>query len=350
MADELRRVVRNRTPWQFVIHGATDGYRQLVLEELLGRRQWRRAHRFAVCGLGDSASVEMRGEGVKLSYRFCGHRACPRCSKLAGRRALRGVLQRLGTVRHEALFHVVLTQRVEVGESLMAARARFDHKWRRLAKSRGALRAVGGLASMHMKYNQGWHYHMHLIAEVGGVDAGERVGKFVEAWRDAVRDECGVAEPMFVRRVADAGEPFDFEGDEGQQEVWREASGAVARLFQYALREVVQGVERWVERVEGVRQVREFLEGMEGAQLHRAYGAWRLPVEKEESGEVVEDQVAKGKTGGGEWVSLGTMDQVITDARRGVTECVRVLEYFFAKQNGRSLLLKRLTRVWGGWP
>lgn len=343
------------TSWQWAIHGDTREFRQGAVKYLCRKGQFRRALRFAMCGRGDMVSKEVGGDGVKVSPRGCGCRFCPRCSRRSGHRFLRRIGGHLEAHGHGEIFHFVLTQPVRGAEEVGTARKRFGGAWK---KWYSALRRAGmhsALLTQHVKPREGWgwHFHGHCIVEFkAGVDveaAGERLEK---VWQRACKEEGGHEKELFRRRVCGAGEALGAGGLGQQGEFWAEPVGAVQRVLQYAIRDVVQGCESWVEKLTDDRAICAFAGVIEDAKLHRLFGAWRKAVEQKSAEIEAADgstalKIADGSGVGSDkvWHELGTMEKVWEEGRNGESWALAILEALILKYSNRGKVCQRLKTV-----
>jgi hypothetical protein len=148
-----------------------------------------------------------------------------------------------------------------------------------------------GLASFHLKLANAdaWHYHVHFMVESTSSDKclalGERI---VKRWRDYVLEESSGAESMFVKVLVDEGEAFEF-GDSGQGELFGDPADPIVKALAYGLRDVVQGIERWVSEGSSRERIVEFVEVLKGAKLHRLYGNWRGAVKGDDEEEAIKE-------------------------------------------------------------
>jgi hypothetical protein len=243
---------------------------------------------------------------------------------------------------------VVVTQQALEGESLADAKSRYEAKWRRLERMRGEPEFVGGLASFHLKMGSGshWHYHAHLMVECQTQEGLESwMRRFVDRWRAMVEEECGVSEDMHLGVMCGPGSVMDFGKDSAQGDFFEESSNVIVRALQYGLRDVVQGVERWVTGELGEHMVAEFLIALGGAKLHRLYGNWRHKAEKveEEPGEkaaVVEKA---------QCISCGSVSAVVADALAGVEFAVSLLRTLLTMYSGKTDVYRRLSSFLRGF-
>lgn len=344
------------TRWQWVVHGETRDFRVKAVEYLCGQGKWKKAWRYAMCGRGDRLVKELYGCRVKLQPMGCGCRFCPRCSRRSGRRFLARVSSHLGTKEHGALWHFCLTQRCDCWESLLGARKRFEEAWRRFAPALKRCGCVAGLATFHVKPRDagGWHYHMHLVGEFDeGVTSGDRLVEALHlAWYKARR--CIGVEPLlWGRKVCEAGPGMEALTGDGQMDFWREAEGPVERVLQYCLRDVLQGVEGWVESVVGSMNSEDFCETLSHVKLRRLFGKWRAKSESEVELESKGGETEGGRVGGGKepvgkeretavWTDAGGMDDVLRRAASGERSAREDVEALVMSYRNRGRVANRL--------
>lgn len=229
-----------------------------------------RAERYALCGQGDRLGRGRDGVSVVVRPMGCGEGTCPRCSRRRGVRVLRALEHRFRTVGHGVLYHLVLTQRV-LSEPLAASRDRMEAKWVKAQKWLRCLGALGSVAVVHCTWSRhgGFHYHMHVVAEVTKeVD----FGSFSARWQ-AFRD---VGTPIFVKRVSEGrtakecGEPVDL----------IHGVDAVGAGIGYVVGEVLKGVGRFAVDKCPTRHLAEVVEVVRGLKRLRLYGSWRTAVKE----------------------------------------------------------------------
>lgn len=354
---ELVELCRRRTKWQWVIHGETEKFREGVTRHLCREGKYKKASRYACCGRGDAAYAEEHGPGVKVKPMCCGYRVCPRCSRRYGRKILRKVGRHLAGGPHGSIDHVVLTQKVIDGESLDATRIRFEKKWKRVYKVIRAWGMGSMLVTYHVKRTrgEGWHFHAHCVVEWKGAANAEACCLAVDkAWRRLVEDAGELSHPVFYRHVAAPGEAVVELATDGQSEFWKESEDAVTQLLQYCIRDVVQGIENWVEGVETDELTGEFARAVDGAKLHRLYGEWRKAVveveeeeEAEDQGKATEAEKAEAAKKGcvEEWLRLGSVDSVLKQAEGGMTVMVEFLQSLGCTFFNRSAVAHRFMAV-----
>jgi len=353
---EIEQVCARRTRWQWVLHGATEAFRVGIVRHFCGQGKYKKAKRYACCGRGDTAYVEEHGPGCKVRPKCCGYRTCPRCSRRYGRKILRKVGGHLASGPHGAIDHVVLTQKVKDGESLDVTRSRFEKKWKRIYKGIRAAGMRSMLVTYHVKRTrgEGWHYHAHCVIEWGvEVCAEDACASVALGWRDALEGAGELSHPVFYRHVATPGDALVELAKDGQGEFWAESADAVTKLLQYCIRDVVQGIENWVEGVDTEELTAEFARAVDGAKLHRVYGVWRTKLEEKavEEKDVVgvgateKERAEAAKKGVFEWLKIGSVDAVLSGAGTGVTLMREFVRSLACTYSNRSAVCRRLTAL-----
>ncbi len=355
---ELTEITLRRTKWQYVIHGETVPFRVGIVHWMCDQGKYQKARKYACCGHGDVGYMEESGSGVRVRPMCCGSRLCPRCSRRYGRRILRKVNGRLSTAAHGAIDHIVLTQKVIDGEPLGTTRERYERKWKRVYKAFRLAGMRNMLVTYHVKRTRevGWHYHAHCLVEWGSDVVSEDACVCVDrAWRDVVAANGEPTHPVFYRHVTPAGDAITALANDGQGEFWQEASDPVTQVLQYCVRDVVQGVENWVEGVETDDLTTEFAETVANAKLHRLYGEWRKAdvetkedEEAEENPAATEDEKAAAVARQGGlvgWLRLGSMDSIIGQANEGITAMREFVHSLGCKYFNRSTVSRRLRDV-----
>lgn len=317
-----RQLIQKPSVWQRVLHGDVMDLRGYVFEELVQHGSARGAFRYAMCGVGDM--VADGPNGVHVAPRGCGHRLCPRCGRKRGGKLARRVLGWLSAEDHGDLWALCLTQRVNKGESLTAARDRMEQKHRKYMRwlTRKGLNAA--MSSAHVvwsKSEDGWHYHVHVMLDI----AAQAVTKeeLIHAMFDGWSDVAGSKETA-VRQVAVAGPAIRSLGDDtGSLDYWTESADVVAKAVQYPVRDMCQGVSAW--RLGGdedaVRaSVSSLLREGKGWKLSRAWGAWRKPCPAAALPKAEEHDEAASEVSGaapGPKKTLGSVGHLYWAARRG---------------------------------
>lgn len=352
VSDLVKRV----TKWQWVIHGETLVYRQRVIRWLVRSGRYTQARRFAMCGRGDVGSIG-DGEGqVRIRPMGCGARFCPRCSRRYGRRFLARVAAHLSSKPHGELSHLVLTQRVLPDESLADARERFEGAWKKFYRVLRGIPMVSALATYHVTPSSviGWHYHCHLVMELGeGVKLADVYEQLDDAWFAALGDGESQRKDLFRRLVSPAGPAMAGLAGDRQMEFWDESPDPVEVVLQYVLRDILQGVEGWIGKMATDEQAESFAKALSGAKLHRLYGVWRTAVVEGEADEVDGDAEADEEDstvdGAGVraivWQEVGGMDEVLWKARQGTEVCLDLVRRLLGRSSNRGAVALRLWRL-----
>lgn len=348
----LQEVTSKCTGWQWVIHGDTREYRRGVVSWLCRTGRFSKALKFAMCGRGDVVRAEVGGERVAVSPRGCGCRFCPRCSRRSGHRFLKRIGVQLESRGHGEIVHFVLTQPVAVNEGVAGARARWNKAW---SKWYRALRKAGmrsALLTQHVKPREtwGWHYHGHCIVEwEDGIDGTAGAAALEVAWQRACKEEHGREKSLFCRVVTGQGEALPVGSVGGQGDFWQEPEGAVARVLQYAVRDVVQGCEEWVVRLKTAAEIAEFAEVISDAKLHRLFGEWRRPLPKGDdeclgTAELKLTTGAKVVTGKESvvWAKVGGIEELVSKARVGEARSLELLRGLSLAASNHGKVASRL--------
>lgn len=344
------------TKWQWVIHGDTLDFRKVIVRWLCNKGDYTLARRFALCGRGDQGMHEFGGDGVRVKPMGCGCRFCPRCSRRFGARFLRKVGKHLEATPHGSIWHIVLTQRVQRSETLLEARERFARAWKRFYPKIRAMGMSSALCTYHVtaSHDGGWHYHCHLVVEwqvaASLADLGERV---TTGWHWAKQDSGDKQTEVFAREVCEPGEPFCREGFEGQGDLWSESSDRVVAALQYVVRDVLQGVEKWVAKIDNIEDASSFAEALTSAKLHRLYGVWRKQLAKavadtEVSASGSEEGKEKAAASGKAsivWITIGRMDEVLWLMKNGKSDAFRCVQSLLCRYSNKSLVSKRLRKL-----
>ena len=259
---------------------------------------------------------------------------------------------------HGSIWHVVLTQPAIAKETIGCARDRFESAWKRFYPT---LRRVGlksALATYHVKVSQkyGWHYHCHLVIELDDVVDHELLyEKLNEKWGllSSRRDGVRTGNELFMRQVTGEGPALAGMSQNTQLDFWDEPKDAVEKCLHYVIRDVLQGVESWIECMERPTDCRDFCEFLSTMKRHRTYGEWRKKVDAaaedrdkcEES--VPCDAELKAKVGNGvsEWTSVATMDACLSTCKGGATELLPLLMSLSGCTSRGRGVLSRLRHV-----
>jgi len=325
-AFHLRGLSRKLSPWQFVLHGDTSAYREGVVTWMCQQERWKQARKFALCGRGDVGQGCASGSALRVRPRGCGSRLCARCSRKYGRRYYRRVAGWLGNEAHGELVHVVFTQRQLPFESLSQAMGRFQGAFLRVTRRWALAGVAAGLVSFHPKVGRagGWHFHAHAVLELRGVTLEDFVAAVQPVWWAAQQMGGAGLPPLFARVVCGAGAALAGLAKGEQGEFWEESPDQATRVLQYVVRDMVQGVDRWGEGLDGKRMAEGFCDALADAKMHRTYGKWRRAHDAEDVEEVDlgESDEAPGtvtekdaKKGALEWFDVGTMDSILYRAR-----------------------------------
>lgn len=341
------------TRWQWVVQGETKIYRQGVCKALCRDGKFEKALKCATCGRGDQVVREPGGSAVRVQAHGCGCRFCPRCSRRGGRRMLKRISEHLASAPHGAMDHYVLTQRAATRESVGDARARWDAAWKQWYPYLRISGMRSALLTIHVKprVTGGWHYHGHLVVEwKEGVNQSAAYEALNAKWQEAIKSSADSQCPVFSRGVCPAGEAIPLESFGSQGEFWAEPESAVARVLQYALRDVLQGCEAWVEDLTSDAVIAQFVAVMGHVKLHRTFGVWRkaAAVEADDEDEVVEEEESASdspKKVGGQWVKLGTVGAVLKRAFGGDSDMVAVVTALSACIHNNGRVGKRWTRM-----
>lgn len=355
VAEEIGWMARRVSRWQWVMHGDTAEYRAGVTDWLLNEGKYGKAKRYACCGRGDIGYSGEVTAAVKVVPKCCGYRLCPRCSRRYGRKILRKVGKHLSEGPHGAIDHIVLTQKVIDGECLEKTRARFEKKWTKIYKRFRLLGLRSMLVTYHVKRTRavGWHYHAHCVVEwKDEVDSEACCVGISNLWGEILRGANETCHPLFYRHVAAPGAALvELEGD-GQGEFWTEAKDPVAQLLQYCIRDVVQGIENWVEGVDSGELTAEFAAAVDGAKLHRLYGVWRKKIDEVEEEDEADaaacataEEKAKAAKDGVLWIKLGSVDAVLSQAGMGISVMVEFARSLACTFFNRSSVYQRLSVV-----
>jgi len=355
LEDKLRCLLLAPSPWQKVIHGVSFDYRFRVIHGLLQLGHESKAEKFALCGRGDYVMQGSDGS-LKVIPRRCGNRLCVRCARLRGGKFVHRVFEILDGRSHGFLHHVVLTQRVHPGESLVQGRARLRSKWMQLGGKR-KIGYEGGLLVEHVKWSErlgGWHPHYHLIMEADKADAA---GEMLTEWRGLVGAEEGwdiekaraglIGNPGYCRTIAKPDDKlFDLDGT--QELFWKESSCEVARALQYVVRDVSEGPDKEGFSAISDSKFTELMVGLENARMHTLLGDWRAKKDpEEEENEIVAEDAKKGnsvsKDAGA--VAIGTVDECCKNEAVAVRFASWLLEHAGGNQTALAIRARSLAHV-----
>lgn len=351
--ERARRTVARVSPWQRVVQGETDRFRQFMVEMLLSESTEDRAWKYASCGRGDSLVREV-GKRLRVQPLCCGSPVCPRCSRRRGLRVARRVREWLAVAPHERIEHAVFTQGVIQGESLKAAAERWQANWKVLSQWWRARGLIAALVTCHFTWSRhgAWHFHGHVLAEtpVDGIGC-ERA---LEEWRGLCDGSEGTKRREgagFVRMVTLPGPAVDLEGvDEAAVGSGAIEARALASAIDYPMRDVFQGTaSRGLVRApdEALREVFTCIKWMK---RHRLMGRWRKPLPEEQQAELERKREEKKAPAvpGVPAQRLGTMDDLYRAACDGdwyARSCLGDLEREYCGASAGSGLFVDFCRI-----
>jgi hypothetical protein len=250
------------------------------------------------------------------------------------------------------MYHVVLTQKILPEDSLAVTRERFKAKWTTFYGSLRKLGMESALATYHVKWsaNGGWHYHCHLLIEIAQEDEDEAARSLDYLWQVSLGGTEAFKKPVFVRKVCSGGGPMVGMLENQQLEIWKQSTDAVECVLQYMLRDVLQGIEGWVESVMNGFVVKQFVEELQHCKLHRLYGRWRKVIEKDDDDEAnavntaasVEERNAAKAKGVKVWITMGTVDYVLWGARNKVQAMRDLVTMLVTQANNKGPVASRL--------
>ena len=254
------------------------------------------------------------------------------------------------------MWHVVLTQRVIPEEALRESKTRFEASWKKFYRTLRANGMVSALATYHVTASgvKGWHFHCHLVVEIQSAVSDEDLYKiWDDAWFAALGDGESQRKALFVRKVCDPGDALEGLTGDKQMEFWSESKDPVEVLLQYVLRDILQGVEGWVERLRTDDQAEAFASAINGTKLHRLYGVWRkkLATEEEDGADGASEKAeASAQVVGCVksvvcWTVVGSMDEVLWWARQGQTDSVEMVRRLLGRGSNRGAVSLRLSRL-----
>jgi hypothetical protein len=251
---------------------------------------------------------------------------------------------------------MVLTQRVRNEETLLQARVRFESSWKRFYRTLRSTGMSSALATYHVTKSSagGWHYHCHVLVELeGGMGLEDVYDELDEAWWGALRDSSSKRKPLFCREVCGEGGAFTGLEHDTQLEFWKESANPAEVVLQYVLRDVLQGVEGWIERLEGDEDCEAFASALASAKLHRCYGAWRKAAAVEEDD--VEEDAGEGADSSPvvlgkckfpvTWTAVGSMDEVLWWAKAGQMVSCELLRRLCVATSNRGKVGSRLLKL-----
>lgn len=311
-----------------------------VVESLIALGKEKLAFRYALCGTADQMVKGPDGVGVKP--KGCGHPMCPRCGRRGAGRYVRRVQGWLGWCDHGDLFNVCFTQRAVRGESVAHARSRMAWKLRSFMRWATREGLVAGMTvhhaavSGHPKSLGAWHYHVHALLEfpagtfptVESEDRGKKVqtNSLLAAQWVAIASRKGEeVSPLWHHRLLAAGPAIvALRDDTGDPDFWSESKDGVAKVIQYPMRDLAQGISAW--RVGGdpvtvAERVHELVRDGRAWKMRRAWGRWRRRCPEEaaaaqlEEGGPEEEGTESAPPAAAK--PLGTMRRVFLAARAG---------------------------------
>lgn len=312
-----------------------------VVDALIAEGKPKTAFRYAMCGTADQ--LVRKSGAVSVAPKGCGHPMCPRCGRKSAGRHVRRVQGWLGYEAHGDLVNVCFTQLAIQGETLKQARARLAKKLRAFMVWATREGLVAGMTVHHAAVSGSiqamgaWHYHAHAILEfpegrlawTDGV--GNREGKKVsdelsDKWVVIAKRNGEEVMPLWNHRLLSHGPAIEgLRGDSGDADFWSESKDAVARVIQYPMRDLAQGVSAWklggdYEKV--TVKVRELVKDARGWKMRRAWGRWRKKCPAEiaalaEEKKLVEDGEETAAASPPSATPLGTMRRVFHAARAG---------------------------------
>jgi len=168
-----------------------------------------------------------------------------------------------------------------------------------------------------------------------------------------MRDSGDSKMDVFAREVCPAGPAFVKGETVGQGEFWAESPDPVMAALQYVVRDVLQGVEKWVERIKSPDDAGSFAEALGCAKLHRLYGEWRRQLKTVETAAAADGTVSVGgtdKKAGSKgdaqaWTLIGTMDACLWRARTGETTAGECVQRLLVMYSNRGMVSKRLRQL-----
>lgn len=200
---------------------------------------------------------------------------------------IKRIMTWLGLVEHGNIFTMCLTQRVQSGEPLAAARRRMvkhEAEYLRWLKDLGLVSGASCAHPVWSESSRGWHYHVHLLLE------------FPREWRDtrgrpmtprrlrAMYRLLRWGQSVQVRKpssslVVGAGlADIALADGSTDPDFWTEQKSGLAAAVQYPVRDIAQGIS--AKRMGGNRDqvaacVTELLHNAKGWKLRRTFGQWR---------------------------------------------------------------------------
>jgi hypothetical protein len=263
----------------------------------------------------------------------------------------------LSTKAHGNLFHVVLTQRVVKDETLDGARLRFEAAWKRFYTKLRRAGMSAALATYHLTPSArlGWHYHCHLLMEFHGLSEDDATEGLAAAWLWACGEESDAkVAPFFCRMITGAGGALSGMANDTQMEFFEESRNPVEVCLQYIVRDILQGVESWVGRINGRERALEFVSTLTHCKTHRLYGEWRKPVPKDGTERAAADEDAEdetafdrklGKVVNPVWKEIAGLDAMVRMIRRGEGTWLSYLIRLLGSRSQKGAVTSRLYRL-----
>jgi hypothetical protein len=264
--------------------------REEVTAAILARQGEKSAFRYAACGLADVLVKDARG--VHVAPMGCGHRLCPRCGRTKGRPMIKKIFGWLAAKPHGDILSMVLTQRVQAGESVSDARARLvakEMEYIRWLQDLGMVSAASCAHVVWSEHSHGWHYHVHLLIEMPRgwrCPDGRAMSPLLlrAMWRLLCWGTSVQARAKSSRLVCAAGDPDRSLADgSSDPDFWTEQKSGLAVMVQYPVRDIAQGISAkrmGGDRVQVAACVAALLDEAKGWKLRRCYGQWRKPAPK----------------------------------------------------------------------
>jgi hypothetical protein len=254
----------------------------------------------------------------------------------------------------------VLTQPGLTEEGIVHAKERFEASWKAFYPTLRKSGLTAALATYHVKPNArfGWHYHCHLVAEFDGVlDTDSLYQLLNDRWKKCCSKHKSHVDykELFMRLVTDPGPALVGMGEHTQLEFWDEPKDQVETCLHYILRDVLQGIETWIECMKSEDDCHAFCDFMGTAKRHRCYGTWRKTVkndvveERDKLEERSMDEAAVSRLnpqkGASPWSAVCTMDSCISTWRSGSGESKRLLQQLLGCTNRSVGVMSRLRKV-----
>lgn len=132
---------------------------------------------------------------------------------------------------------------------------------------------------------------------------------------------------------------------------FNESKDATEVVLQYAIRDILQGVERWIASVKTDAETEEFAIALNAAKMHRLIGTWRKKVAAPVVDEMESNAVAAGgaeattKKDQKTWVFVGSVDWVFYEALNGVEKARDWIRALVSSSTNHSVVSSRLRAV-----